>query len=908
MEKSRTEHSMQNIIVAICARMLAILSGFFVRVIFTHTLSQEYVGINGLFSDIISVLALSELGIGTAITFTLYKPIAEKDVEKQKSIMKLYQRFYYMVAGIVLVAGLSIIPFMNILVKDHEKIDHLILIYLMYLFSSVSSYFMIYKKTLIDAHQLSYIGVLYHTIWLLLQYVCQAVILLVTKNFILYLSVLIFCTLANNYMISRKADRLYPFLNDKNVQNLSKEEKSGIFTHIRAMLMHKVGNVLVNNTDNLLLSSIVGTISVGCYSNYYLVIGSVRQVLEQCFQGIAASVGNLGATENKERVKKVFLCTFFLGQWIYGMVTIAMFEVLNSFIGKSFGQTYVFDRTITLILCVNFYLLGMRQATLVFRDSLGLFHYDRYKSIVEAIINLAVSILLGQLWGVVGIFLGTLISMVTTSLWVEPYMLYKHKLKESGWDYCYRFLFYSVVTGVLWLLEDRICARIVSDSWGGMIIRAFLCLLITNLVYFLLYHRTFEFQFLMTKAGKILRKKLENKGKIRSDFSEEEEAVLTRLKEALTESRESGEGLPASLDYRKIQNLIGAHRIGAFFYRENMDYPVEMQRQITTDATQTVLQNYRLLMLDKYLYGAFRKEKIDVVFLKGVTTGNFYPTPELRKTGDVDMLLLDKGQSDKAANVLKGLGFAVKKDQDALHHIVFEAGEGIDIELHLQLAEPFDNREMNDFLQEVQEKCHENVVKEDILGVELPVLSDGYHAYELLLHMLQHFLRSGFGIKLLCDWVVFWNRPVDEKEKEKFMNLVNASRIKGFSDMITLVCCDYLGLRREQVEWMNLPEYNTRHFLREVLDAEEFGKSSRNRMVALRGDTMVDYWREFHHQMHLNFPRAGKWVLLWPVLWGITFVRFVNNNKKIRKISFWAIMENAGQRGRILKDIHLFKG
>jgi len=504
-EKSRTEYSARNTTVAMLARVVAILLGFATRVVFTRTLSEEYVGINGLFTDILNVLALSELGVGTAITYALYKPIAEKDVEKQKSLMRMYQQFYRVVAGFVLLAGLLVIPFMDLLIKGQPKIDYLILIYLMYLGNSVISYLLIYKRTLIDAHQLSYIGVLYQTIFLVIQNVAQIIVLLTTKNFLLFVSMLMLCTLLNNISISRKADKMYPYLKDKNVQALPKEEKQGIYQNIKAMLMHKVGTVVVNNTDNLLLSSLVGIVSAGMYSNYYLVIGSIRQVLNQVFQGITASVGNLGVEESNEHIKKVFDATFFIGQWIFGFAVICLYELLTPFIELSFGLQYVFDKEVTLVLCLNFYLTGMRQATLVFRDSLGLFWYDRYKALIEALVNLITSLILGYYWGITGIFLGTLISTITTSLWVEPYMLFKHRLRESVLFYFVKFAIYASICAGAGYITDIVCKMVVGNVLQQCILRLGICIVIPNIIFLLIYCKTKEFRFLWKKIQGILK-------------------------------------------------------------------------------------------------------------------------------------------------------------------------------------------------------------------------------------------------------------------------------------------------------------------------------------------------------------------------------------------------------------------
>ena len=499
MERSRTEHSVRNTTAAMVSKIVAILMGFATRVVFTHCLSESYVGVNGLFSDVLNVLALSELGVGTAITYALYKPIAEGDYERQKSLMKMYCRFYRIVAGIVLAGGLAVIPFMDVLIRHQPEVDHLILIYLMYLANSVLSYLLIYKKTLIDAHQLSYIGEIYQMIFLLIQDTLQIILLLVTHNFILFVVIYIVCTLGNNISISRKANRLYPYLKEKDVQPLDPEERKGIFKNIRAMLMHKIGDVVVNNTDNLMLSSIVGIISVGCYSNYYLVIGSIHQLVSQVFRGITASVGNLGVTEDSGRVRRIFESSFFVGQWMYGFGAICLYELLNLFVEISFGAQYVFPMEVVLVLCLNFFVTGMRQAALVFRDSLGLFWFDRYKSLAGVLLNLGISIVLARQYGTVGVFAGTLISTLLTSFWVEPWILYRHSLKAGAASYFLRYGFYTAVVVGAGFVTNLLCLRVGGGMWRILGIRLLICIIIPNLIFLFCYFRTKEFQFLCKK-------------------------------------------------------------------------------------------------------------------------------------------------------------------------------------------------------------------------------------------------------------------------------------------------------------------------------------------------------------------------------------------------------------------------
>lgn len=504
-EKSRTEYSAINTTVALISRIIAILMGFVTRVVFTHVLNENYVGINGLFTDILNVLSLTELGVGTAITYALYRPIAQKDIKQQQQLMRMYQNFYRATALCVTVVGLALIPFMDVLMKNRPDVDHLILIYLLYLANSVLSYLLVYKRTLIDAHQMNYIVLVYQTIFLLIQDVCQIIVLLVTRNFILFLSIYIICTVLSNIAISWKADKLFPYLKEPCYEKMGREEKKSIYRNIRAMMMHKIGNVIVNNTDNLLISSFVGVVSVGIYSNYYLVIGSVRQVLDQIFQGITASVGNLGATEDSDAIKNVFDIAFFIGQWLYGFTAICLFELLNPFVEIAFGKNYLFTKEIVLILCINFFINGTRKAALTFRDSMGLFWFDRYKAIVEAVLNLVISLVLVSKFGTFGVFAGTFISTMLTSVWVEPYVLYRHRLNRSPLGFYLQYFIYALGIGLVWLITDGICRIVPGNVIVQFVARLGICIFITNVLLLLLYFRKKEFQKVIGIAQRIIK-------------------------------------------------------------------------------------------------------------------------------------------------------------------------------------------------------------------------------------------------------------------------------------------------------------------------------------------------------------------------------------------------------------------
>lgn len=399
---------------------------------------------------------------------------------------------------------------------------------------------------------------------------------------------------------------------------------------------------------------------------------------------------------------------------------------------------------------------------------------------------------------------------------------------------------------------------------------------------------------------------------VADDFLPEIKLLLYLLRGSLAAGNDPDPDGTSLVDWNELCSVARQHGVLALLYDPltvRSDLPEAVKDTVTKYARRIVQQSYRLLFLTKYLAEKMENAGLPVVVLKGVGTAAFYPVPEFRKSGDVDLLLADRSYLDRACEILQECGLVRMKEQHALHHVAFCTKDGIEVEIHTLLAEPFDHDKINHYLEKRLKKIGENVTNVDCMGVTLPILSGAYHAYELLLHMLQHFLRRGFGLKFLCDWVVFWNRTWPCEEQEKYKALVRESGLKNFSDIVTCTCVRYLGLKKERIAWMDLPEENgvEADFLKEILEAEEFGKSESDRMVALRNEGPVEYVREFHHQMHLNFPRIGRCFLLWPVLWGITLVRFLRNNRKIRGVSTRSILKKAGQRGRLIAKMRLWK-
>lgn len=505
---SRISNSVKNIKFGVVGQVLALIVSFLARMVFVYTLTSENLGLNGLFSNILSMLSFAEMGIGAAIVFSLYKPLSEQNIPKVKILMNLYKRAYITIGVIIATLGVAIAPFLSFLIKDMPSIPYIQLIYLMFVANSALSYFFSYKRSLIIADQKRYIATFYRYGFFILLNVLQSIALFTTKNYILFLALQVLFTFIENFVVSRKADKLYPYLKEKSSKRLDEDTKNTIVRNVKAMMGHKVGGIVVNGTDSLLISKFVGIVAVGVYSNYLLIINALNTVFGMVFQGVTASIGNLGATESKEKSLYIFKCLYLIGFWIYGFATICLINLFNPFIQIWLGKEYLFPTFLVLIIIVNFYITGMRMSVLTFRDALGLYWYDRYKPLFESGINLIFSIILVKKFGIVGVFIGTTISTLSTCFWVEPYVLFKYGFKRSIVPYFIRYAIYTsiMLSGAVatWI----ICSFITGDSIMSFVSKLLVCAIVPNIIFLLAFWRTEEFKYLFTIMKTILKRKV----------------------------------------------------------------------------------------------------------------------------------------------------------------------------------------------------------------------------------------------------------------------------------------------------------------------------------------------------------------------------------------------------------------
>ncbi len=507
----RAEKSIRNVIVGWMMQILIIVGGFVSRTIFISVLNEEYLGLSGLFTNILTVLSLAELGVGTAITFSLYKPIAEKDTDTIISLMNFYRKFYITVGSFVLVVGTLLTPLLPFFIKELPDIQNICLIYILYVVNTGISYFFSYRAAFINANQEYFLTSLNHGICYVAMMVVQMVVLKVSRNFIAYLVIQIVATATENIIISYIANKRYPFLKERNGMPI----EEGLFRQIKrntaAMIGHNLGTIVLTSTDNMVISKFVGLVEVGLYSNYVMIITAVNTLLGQAFSAITSSVGNL-LVEGTEREKEdTFYMVYFVNFWLFAFSSVALYCLMNPFIGIWLGAKYQFSTMVVAVIVLNFYTTGIRQACNVFKNASGLFLQDVYKPYIEVVVNLIISIILVQKMGIVGVLIGTVVSTICVVTWIEPLVLYKYGFQKSPWKYFWRYLIYASVTLGCVLVTQKVCDLFTQDSLFGFVCKMAIVVVVPNLIILILFGWTKEFKRLcdILKTILIRRKKTE---------------------------------------------------------------------------------------------------------------------------------------------------------------------------------------------------------------------------------------------------------------------------------------------------------------------------------------------------------------------------------------------------------------
>lgn len=499
--QSREINSIRNVSVSIISQFLSILMNFASKTVFIRILGEDYLGINGLFFNIFLLFSFAEFGIGSAMIYSLYDPIAKRDTAKISALYHFYKVLYRKMSLWITAAGLLVIPFLNSIVHTEKEIEGLWYFYLAFLINTIITNLFTYKTYLIIADQRKYKLSIYQTVFEVLGYIAQIVILLLTRNYLLYLLLICLKTVMTNYVVGREVKKSYPFL--KKTGDLEKEEKIKIKKNVKALFIYKFARVLITGTNNILISMMVGTVMVGYYSNYDLVVIGVSSIVTLIFTSLSASVGNLVAEKSISRMKEVFQIVQVASIWISGFTTICMLVLFQDFITLWIGSKYTLPFPVVVIIAMNYYLGCVRDSTKIFREALGIFDKIKNMMIITAGLNILLSIILGNFFGVFGILAATTISVLLTYYWYEPVLIYRAMEDRNRIEY-----FILQFKSILYLAGGAVITTMALSlvrglSWTSFLLKIILCLIITNIYYILLLGRRKELNYIYIMIKRI---------------------------------------------------------------------------------------------------------------------------------------------------------------------------------------------------------------------------------------------------------------------------------------------------------------------------------------------------------------------------------------------------------------------
>ncbi|MBR3897726.1 MAG: polysaccharide transporter [Bacilli bacterium] len=474
-------------------------------------MGSEYLGVNGLFTNIISILSIAELGIGGTIVYHLYKPIAEDNKERIKILLKFYKIAYRWIALTIFLAGMILLPFIHIFIGDVSLDLNFKFVYFLFLIQTVFSYLLTYKRSILYAYQKNYVINIIHIGYILTFNVFQILILLYTKNYYLYLIIKIAFVLLENIIISIYANKLYPFIKDKEVENLDSDTKKDVFKRVRAQFLHTIGGAVINGTDNIVISKFLGVYSVGIYSNYNLIITQVFLLFSQFISSITASVGDLLVKSGPKKLFDTYKKIRFANYWISVFCCVSVLVLMEDFITIWIGAKYLLPTTTLFILVINLYQKIMRSCNDVFLSGAGICVENKYVPIIESIINIVCSIILVMLIGLPGVFIGTLISSLTLWIYSYPKFVYKNLFKRKYFDFIKEtagyLLLFLVLLGIMYL----VCMQINSQNiYINLLIKSIVCLILPNLFIYLIFKKTDNYvffkQLFLKKSSSIISK------------------------------------------------------------------------------------------------------------------------------------------------------------------------------------------------------------------------------------------------------------------------------------------------------------------------------------------------------------------------------------------------------------------
>lgn len=507
MKLNKTKNTIRNIIFGVITKIVQLILPFVIRTVFIYTLGIEYLGLNSLFTSILSVLSLSELGIGSAMVFSMYKPLADGDTDTICALMNLYRKCYRIIGLVITSIGILLLPFLQYLIHGKVPVGiNIYIIYLITLFGTSITYFLFaYKNCILQVYQRNDIINKITVCLSLIQYTLQITILIFLKNYYCYLFVVPLISASNNiviaFIVSRKYRQYTP------IGKVPKSIIDNIKKRVYALLLYKIGGIVLNSVDNIVISACLGLTILAVYNNYYYIITAIFGFLSIISLSMLAGVANSIVTESVEKNYNDFKTFLFMDLWIVGWCAITLFCLYQPFMKLWVGVDYMFSDITVLLITILFYVWRIGDIVGVYKDGLGMWFEDRFRPFIGAVVNLVVNIILVNIIGINGVILSSIISILTITFPIAALTLFKNYFHISSKEFFFIQIkhFLIVLTGGI--CTYLLCNLVTINSFVGLFIRMLICIIVPNVIMLLFYHRSQQFGVAKIFVKNIIKRK-----------------------------------------------------------------------------------------------------------------------------------------------------------------------------------------------------------------------------------------------------------------------------------------------------------------------------------------------------------------------------------------------------------------
>ena len=492
MRIEKSKNASRNIGYTLVMRLLQMILPFIVRTVIIYYLGIKYAGLNSLFASILQVLNLTELGVGHVMVFSMYKPIAEDDSNAICALMALYRKYYRIIGLAVLVIGLAIMPFLPFLIKFDTVPNgiNVYVLYLMYLAQTVFSYWLFaYRNCLFNAHQRVDILSKVSSITIIIQYALQVLVIVTLGNYYIYTLIMVILLIANNIAVAILSKKMYPQYYPHG--ELEKTEIKKINKRVKDLFINKLGSVVVDSADTIVISAFLGLSVLAVYQNYFFILTSVVGIIGIVFTSFNAGIGNSLVLDSKEKNYKDFEKISFSFMWLLGICVAMMFCLYQPFMLVWMGKSFMLPFGLMASFCIYFFVKEIEQLLSLYRNAAGRFHEDRYRTIVSAAVNLALNLLLVRQFKLYGILLSTIISFTLIGIpWIIKILFTKIFDSKLLKKYILKMTVYIVSIVVVSLIAYGLCSLVNINKWANLIIRLLISFSASNLLFVIIYRKT----------------------------------------------------------------------------------------------------------------------------------------------------------------------------------------------------------------------------------------------------------------------------------------------------------------------------------------------------------------------------------------------------------------------------------